>query len=547
MSRTAAWMGVIGVGLLLSPSAAFAQQPESAVDVSAPERAPSAPVTTAAIDAAAPYQVLLQKGSLAYAQDNTDEAFEYLKVALKAPDRDDKVYLLLARIDIRRGKIDRAAVILERGLKKFPDSSQMRFELLGLLIRLEKIDAAERHLDKFTLRAKESPRYKYYAALIAFKRGQVDQSIEGFAALGATENPYRGDAYYWLGYARMAQKQDSDALAAFREVLHYGTDRERREDAREMIAKLKPQALADRVILSGAAGAEYDSNVLLASGDYVSDNAAGRGFGVLSLRAHPWVRESWALGFGAMLYQNVHIGGSAVKQFNITYLDPAIRVLLSPSARWLLEAQIGYASVWMFFRECGACTAGVAQDKLFNTRLYESLRIQFAPSKKDRISLLLSAGWDDFRAGNAEGGYSDRDTYVLGSSSIGIWNVAKLGAFDFGVRAIYGHNAVQGDEFDTDSALGSVDLQYAITKQWSASLAASYEMVFYPHHLYDRLDQIATAELGGRWAVTDRSGLSLRGIFENNHGTVGTGGPSGGYAYDRWNVGVSYDHLILRK
>ena len=509
--------------------------------------AATGPTESAAAVSSAPYEVWLQKGSLAYALGNTEQAFELLKEALKSPDRDDKVYLLLAKIDARRDKSERAAVILERGLKKFPDSSPMRFELVSLLIKLDKLEAAERHLDKFTLRAKESPRYKYYVALIAFKRGRVDQSIEGFSALGAADSPYRGDAFYWLGYARLAQKQSDEALQAFREVLHYGTDRDRTDEAREMIAKLKPQPVADQWLLSAAAGIEYDSNVLLASGDFVSGNSAGRGFGVVSLRAHPLLRETWAFGFGAMVYQNGHVGSSVVKNFNITYLDPALRAVWGPSSRWLMELQVGYSSVWMFFRDCGPCDGGIGKDKLFSTRLYESLRLQFAPTKADRLSLLLNAGWDDFRAGNTENGYSDRDTYKLGSMSVGLWNVAKIKAFDLGARAVYTHNAVEGDEFDAESVAGSLDVQYAINKQWSTTLALSYETIMYPHHLYDRLDQIVTVEAGGRWAVTDKSGLSLRGIFENNHGTVGTGGPASGYKYERWNAGLSYDYLILRK
>lgn len=129
-------------------------------------------------------------------------------------------------------------------------------------------------------------------------------------------------------------------------------------------------------------------------------------------------------------------------------------------------------------------------------------------------------------------------------SGYGMWPKSNL---LISVRVCHTLNAVEGNEFDSESIVSALDLQYTINKQWTTSVALSYETVFYPNHAFDRFDQIVSAEAGGRWAVTEKSGLGLRGVIENNHGTVGTGGPVGGYAYNRWNVGLSYDHLILRK
>ena len=135
----------------------------------------------------------------------------------KRPNDADAIYLL-ARIHLRRGHREQAAMELARCLDRAPDFAAARFNYASLLLKLGRFRAALQETDELQRQDGSNPIFLQLKADILETMGDSVQAVAICERL-ASENPGRAESWMNYGHMLRATGQPGQAIAAYRRAI----------------------------------------------------------------------------------------------------------------------------------------------------------------------------------------------------------------------------------------------------------------------------------------------------------------------------------------
>jgi len=125
---------------------------------------------------------------------------------------------LLARAQIRLGRREEGAALLENCLQSAPDFALARYNYANLLFKLGKFDDALAQLDILLAGDATNPLYRQMKGDVLLSTGQGGETLELFRAL-ADENPGRAECWVNFGHALRAAGLRQESTQAYRKAL----------------------------------------------------------------------------------------------------------------------------------------------------------------------------------------------------------------------------------------------------------------------------------------------------------------------------------------
>ncbi|NDP64856.1 MAG: tetratricopeptide repeat protein [Polaromonas sp.] len=218
-----------------------APAPVSRPPVNAIPAVAAAPAVAArAAPPAAPRAEQLYQQALAQSSQSQPElALKSLREALETQPGHVQARLTLARLLVDRKQADAAADLLADGLMLLPQQSGFALALAPLWFQSGRQDDAMGLLAQNAKSAGNAPDYHaYYAAQLLRLQRHAEAARQYSIALGS--NPGMADWLIGLGLSLQGNRNDKDALEAFRRAFDTGSlTGQKRELVEQMIAGLK--------------------------------------------------------------------------------------------------------------------------------------------------------------------------------------------------------------------------------------------------------------------------------------------------------------------
>jgi tetratricopeptide (TPR) repeat protein len=259
------------------------------------------------------------------------EAMEIFDQAVVADPNDTQARYYRAVTRARLGDYATAIDDLRAVLELDPNFEEAALNLGVALVQTERYDEAIPLLE----RAHHVPDLEGQASLFLgiaqLRKDQLDDATENFER--AQKDPeWQNAGHYYLGLVNYREGNWVDAEDHFDFVTEASPDSAMGREAAAFLEKMRVGG-ATRLQFYGAAGFQYDTNVVLAPGDAqlktslgISDQSDGNAVFRIGGRYVPW-RTQWAeLMVGYEAYQSLYI---TLTQFNVEDHRPSVQVSLN--------------------------------------------------------------------------------------------------------------------------------------------------------------------------------------------------------------------------
>lgn len=273
--RLRVWVVAVGTIVTGSACAAIAQtQPAAGVDdpnsLTNPEAIPGAPSVkpskqSSRFSRPAEVEIGFQEGLLQYSRGQLRQAEQKFQDVIKADpaDADGYYYLGLSQLDQNRAKD--AVENFDQSIRLDPTSDEVRLARASALIRLRRLDDAERDIKVLEKDPRWTGAVHYLRGHLYYNEGKLDKAADEFKASQQSGQPEATNARLYGGLTYLRMKNLAQARRSFRDAATSadGGDLAVTSAAEQVDATLGRAVAAQRRLDARVSvGYEYDSNVI---------------------------------------------------------------------------------------------------------------------------------------------------------------------------------------------------------------------------------------------------------------------------------------------
>jgi tetratricopeptide (TPR) repeat protein len=209
-------------------------------------------------------ELAFHRGVVAYGEGRYAEARADFEKVLAEDPRDTAAIHYLGLITLAQDDPGGAIAIFERGLGIEPDNKDLRFDLGTAQLEAGQLEAAAATLDQVIAAEPDRAKAHLFRGIADYRLGRYRESIERMDRAIALDPSLRLHARYYMGLAESVQGNFASAEGAFQEVEQQSPQHPLAKSAQSVRTRTRAARPARSWALSITAGAEWDSNPLLA-------------------------------------------------------------------------------------------------------------------------------------------------------------------------------------------------------------------------------------------------------------------------------------------
>ena len=166
----------------------------------------------------------LERGLLAEARNDFDEAAARYSAALEAAPSDIALQSRFGAVLVKTGKLDEAETILREVLRKAPHSADAEHYLGRVAMTRDDLAAARQHFTRATRLDPQNGMYRMYLAWAALESNEMSNALRGLQE-ALRLDPTLGDAYWLRGRIELRAGSVRDALTDLQKAISLNPNR----------------------------------------------------------------------------------------------------------------------------------------------------------------------------------------------------------------------------------------------------------------------------------------------------------------------------------
>lgn len=213
------------------------------------------------------YELNYSRGAVEFDRGRYESAGAFFRSALQAKPDDPEAAAYLGQTLLRRKQYGEAEVVFRRMLAVNPSSGRAWLGLGILQYHQKRYPEAKESLLSAEKASPEDPLVHYYLGLTHHELGEFEEAPARFRRAMTLSPDLAPSAQYYTGVAHLRRGAPTEAREALEAAIAAEPESEQAQSAKALLAQLEaPPAPESRWTVNGAAGMEYDTNVVLLPG-----------------------------------------------------------------------------------------------------------------------------------------------------------------------------------------------------------------------------------------------------------------------------------------
>ena len=215
------------------------------------------------------YELNYSRGAAEFGRGRYEPAEAFFRSALQAKPDDPEASAYLGQTLLRRKQYGEAETVFRRMLAVDPSSGPAWLGLGILQYHQKRYQEAKESLLAAEKASPEDPLVHYYLGLAHHELGEFEAAPSRFRRAMTLSPDLTPSAQYYSGVAHLRRGAPTEAREALEAAIAAEPESEQARSAKEFLAQLEPgapPAAEGRWKVNGAAGMEYDTNVVLLPG-----------------------------------------------------------------------------------------------------------------------------------------------------------------------------------------------------------------------------------------------------------------------------------------